>query len=335
MTKLAYFVCALLAALFVTQTAYADELADVQAKIVTLEKEHSALTAAIAATDAKIAEATKAAAPAQAAEPQMIIIGHFTAATPAEGWMAWQRQSAAYKRAHPWEGERGVWCENSKRLGISCDPKVMDAAWRKMPTGTMFYLPAPETYVYVPAGAKAPEALALVPLRENTNLLRVQPPSVPVVTKAEKLATAAAELNAAALAEKTAALAASERSATNTKIVAAALIVLALMLGIWVFMLKSDISALESGHRRAVDDLASTRRTGDPHTAEAKQWPWEEKVVQNDSSVDIKLTPEGEATLNAGSVTIPPASASERPEATGEKAHQCGDNCGHDHKHKH
>ena|SRR3989338_6591940 len=96
------------------------------------------------------------------AKIELVQMEMITAESPAGGWYAWKRQSAAYKKAHPWEGANGVWCANSTRLGIPCT----EAAWKKVSVGTLFLLPAPEVRVAVPENVTPPEAIALRPTDE-------------------------------------------------------------------------------------------------------------------------------------------------------------------------
>lgn len=91
------------------------------------------------------------------AKIELVQMEMLTAESPAGGWYAWKHQSAAYKKAHPWEGANGVWCANSTRLGIPCT----EAAWKKVPVGTLFLLPAPEVRVAVPENVTPLEAIAL------------------------------------------------------------------------------------------------------------------------------------------------------------------------------
>lgn len=121
-------------------------------------------------------------------EVALIQVATFTAESPAEGWRAWKHQSAEYKKAHPWEGANGVWCTNSTRLGIPCT----EAAWKKVPVGTIFLLPAPEVRVHVPEGVVAPESVTLRPTDEPQ--LFAPDLSLPAVVPKEQ-ATAAAMLS--------------------------------------------------------------------------------------------------------------------------------------------
>lgn len=107
-----------------------------------------------------------------APENAVVLVGiaTYTAASPAEGWAAWKRQSQAWKKAHPWEGPNGVWCTNAKRLNIPCT----EAAWKKVPAGTVFLLPAPDVRVYVPRGVEAPKAIAVVP-GESAETFKLDP----------------------------------------------------------------------------------------------------------------------------------------------------------------
>lgn len=185
-----------------TELAKDVELAALQTKIAALEAAKARLEAAVAKADAKIAAAEESERQfrSEVANDLRAVIGQidgvsaqnvttapetvavvsvatFTAATPAEGWYAWKRQSAAYKKAYPWEGSNGVWCSNATRAGIPCT----EEAWKKVPAGTVFLLPAPEVRVYVQKGMQAPEAIMLAPTA-NPELFKLDP-SVPVVTK--------------------------------------------------------------------------------------------------------------------------------------------------------
>ncbi|OGZ07602.1 MAG: hypothetical protein A3C93_02200 [Candidatus Lloydbacteria bacterium RIFCSPHIGHO2_02_FULL_54_17] len=132
--------------------------------------------------------------PVKAGTALVVSVAEFTARTPAEGWCAWKRQSQAWKRAHPWEGPTGVWCANSARLGIPCT----EAAWKKVPAGTMFLLPAPDVRVHVPQGVEAPKAITLAPTADPQ--LFSLDLSTPVVTLIEKVVVTATPADKAALA---------------------------------------------------------------------------------------------------------------------------------------
>lgn len=69
-------------------------------------------------------------------------------------YRAWARNDASYKQAHPWSV---VWKENCDRLNIPCT----DAAWKKIPVGQKFYLPAPTILVVVPDKEVVPESVAI------------------------------------------------------------------------------------------------------------------------------------------------------------------------------
>lgn len=128
---------------------------------------------------------TAFAADASTAQVALMHVATITAESPAQGWYTWKHQSPEYKKAHPWEGANGVWCANSTRLGIPCT----EAAWKKVSSGTLFLLPAPEVRVYVPESVTPPEAIALRP----TDVPQLLAPdlSLPVVIHQEQaMATA-------------------------------------------------------------------------------------------------------------------------------------------------
>lgn len=72
-------------------------------------------------------------------------------------WTAWNEKASrdpAYEKAHPW---KEVLCGESARLKIACT----DSAWKKIPTGTVVYVPARPVAVVVPAGMNPPFAVAV------------------------------------------------------------------------------------------------------------------------------------------------------------------------------
>ncbi len=102
-------------------------------------------TAPIAKMDTIVVTASKI-------SPELVTEETFTAKNSAAGWSAWKRQSAEYKKAHPWEK---ILVDNCAR-----EPKICKRTALK---GTPFYLPAPEIRVLVSAGTTVPDAIALVP----------------------------------------------------------------------------------------------------------------------------------------------------------------------------
>lgn len=182
-----YTLCALLCcAMVVPRLAFAEEktLEAARERITVLETEIAQVEAVIARADAQIAAAQQVlnAHAAHQASAVLIAVATFTAHAPAEGWNAWRRQSRAYKQSHPWEK---IFADNCVR-----DPRICK---RTAPTGTVFYLPAPEIYVYVHEGLPAPEAIMLAPTADPR--LFTLDPTLPVMIHGEVAAKQALDVS--------------------------------------------------------------------------------------------------------------------------------------------
>jgi hypothetical protein len=153
----------------------------------------------------------------------LVHVATFTAESPAEGWYAWKRQSQEYKKAHPWEGANGVWCANSTRLSIPCT----EAAWKKVPLGTLFLLPAPEVQVYVPEGATPPKFVMLRPTAEPQLLA----PDLSISTAHQEQVVEAATLS---VREQNAKLALSAKMHKTLNGVLLIVVAACLLFGLWM-----------------------------------------------------------------------------------------------------